>query len=68
MPEFPTEGARVHITAGLSAGNKGTALAFNGISPLGFRFWLVDVDGHRVRSIKEVWLRPSENESEENKP
>lgn len=67
MSDFPYPGALVFIDSGLSKGKTGTALAFNGVSPLGFRFWLVDVHGHRTRSIKEVWLKPSQDKSEDKK-
>lgn len=55
---FYKTGDRVLVVEGLSAGRTGTLLAFKEVAELGMLMWRVDVDGHRVRTIRQDYLRP----------
>jgi hypothetical protein len=51
-------GVRVHVVKGLTAGNDGTVVKDEGVSPIGIRLWRVDLDGLRMRTIREDYLAP----------
>lgn len=55
-PKF-IEGDRVHVTGGLSNGMSGTIVGPSRLAEAGVRMWIVDVEGHRRRAIKEDWLK-----------